>query len=48
MRQNEFGLGAVRIGTVTETNSGLVVARSAFGTTRVVQRPLGEQLPRIC
>ena len=47
-RMGERGRGAVRIGTVTATNPGVVVARSALGTSRVVQRPLGEQLPRIC
>ena len=26
----------------------IVVARTALGATRVVDRPLGEQLPRIC
>jgi hydrogenase expression/formation protein HypE len=26
----------------------MVVVRTAFGTTRVVERELGEQLPRIC
>lgn len=48
MQAHERGRGAVRIGTVTATNPGVVVARSALGTSRVVQRPLGEQLPRIC
>ena len=48
MRAHEYGGGAVRIGTVTAANPGVVVARSPLGTTRVVQRPLGEQLPRIC
>lgn len=48
MHAHEYGRGAVRIGTVTAANPGVVVARSPLGTTRVVQRPLGEQLPRIC
>jgi len=26
----------------------MVVARTPFGTTRIVERELGEQLPRIC
>jgi len=42
------GRGAVVIGTVTEDHPGLVVARTGLGATRVVDRPLGEQLPRIC
>ncbi len=36
------------IGVVTEQHPGLVVARNSFGTRRVIDLPLGEQLPRIC
>jgi hydrogenase expression/formation protein HypE len=42
------GAGAVVIGIVTEEHPGVVVARTALGATRIVDRPLGEQLPRIC
>lgn len=42
------GAGAVVIGIVTAEHPGVVVARTALGTTRIVDRPLGEQLPRIC
>jgi hydrogenase expression/formation protein HypE len=42
------GAGAVAIGVVTAEHPGVVVARTALGTTRIVDRPLGEQLPRIC
>jgi hydrogenase expression/formation protein HypE len=31
-----------------DTHPGMVVARTPFGSTRVVERELGEQLPRIC
>ena len=31
-----------------DSRLGMVVAKTAFGTTRVVERELGEQLPRIC
>ncbi|MEX5632407.1 hydrogenase expression/formation protein HypE [Parafrankia sp. FMc2] len=48
MRAHPAGHEAAIIGTVTADHPGLVVARTAFGTTRVVDRPLGEQLPRIC
>jgi hydrogenase expression/formation protein HypE len=42
------GAGATRIGTVTAEHPGVVVARTGIGGTRVVDLPLGEQLPRIC
>ncbi|MGB9375446.1 MAG: hydrogenase expression/formation protein HypE [Jiangellales bacterium] len=42
------GQGATRIGTVVAEHPGVVVARTGIGGTRVVDLPLGEQLPRIC
>nr|WP_238428691.1 hydrogenase expression/formation protein HypE [Frankia nepalensis] len=48
MRRHPNGRGAALIGTVVAEHPGLVVARTAFGATRVVDLPLGEQLPRIC
>jgi hydrogenase expression/formation protein HypE len=42
------GVGATRIGTVVADHPGVVVARTGIGGTRVVDLPLGEQLPRIC
>jgi hydrogenase expression/formation protein HypE len=42
------GRGAVVIGRVTEDHPGVVVARTSFGARRIVDLPLGEQLPRIC
>jgi hydrogenase expression/formation protein HypE len=48
MRATPEGRDAAVVGRVTEEHPGLVVARTALGTTRVVDRPLGEQLPRIC
>lgn len=48
MRAHEHGREAVVIGTVTADHPGVVVARTSFGTRRVVDLPLGEQLPRIC
>jgi hydrogenase expression/formation protein HypE len=48
MRSRPEGTGAALIGRVVEDHPGMVVARTAFGTTRVVERELGEQLPRIC
>ncbi len=48
MRLRPEGAHAAIIGRVVEEHPGMVVARTAFGTTRVVERELGEQLPRIC
>jgi hydrogenase expression/formation protein HypE len=48
MRHTTAGEGAVVIGAVTGEHPGMVVARTPLGTTRIVDRPLGEQLPRIC
>ena len=48
MHDNEYGRGACVIGRVVEDHPGVVVARTRLGATRVVDLPLGEQLPRIC
>ncbi len=42
------GAGAAVIGRVVADHPGVVAARTPFGATRVVDLPLGEQLPRIC
>ena len=48
MRAHRFGRGACRIGTVVAEHPGVVVTRTALGGTRVLDLPIGEQLPRIC
>ncbi len=48
MQKNEFGKESAIIGEVVEQNSGMVVAKTGIGGTRVVDMQLGEQLPRIC
>jgi len=48
MRAHEHGRSSVVVGEVTGDHPGLVVARTALGGSRVLDRPLGEQLPRIC
>ena len=48
MQAHPLGAGAAIIGECGEDNAGMVVARTALGGTRVVDTPLGEQLPRIC
>ncbi|MFD9378076.1 hydrogenase expression/formation protein HypE [Streptomyces sp. NPDC059999] len=48
MRAHPLGRRAAVIGEAVESHPGLVVARTGLGGTRVVDLPLGEQLPRIC
>jgi hydrogenase expression/formation protein HypE len=48
MRKSQYGKEAVIIGRVVETHPGIVVAKTAIGSSRVVDLPAGELLPRIC
>jgi len=48
MRRNPLGVDARVVGTVTGTGREMVLMRTAFGTTRIVDMLAGEQLPRIC
>ncbi len=48
MRGHSAGAGAAAIGGVTAEHPGVVTIRTALGTNRIIDRPLGEQLPRIC
>ncbi|MCL2850255.1 MAG: hydrogenase expression/formation protein HypE, partial [Micrococcales bacterium] len=48
MQSHRHGTHAAIIGTVVADHPGILVARSPLGAGRVVSRPLGEQLPRIC
>ena len=48
MRAHPHGSAAVMIGTVTAEHPGTVVCQTPLGSSRIVDRPLGEQLPRIC
>ncbi|MEQ1883785.1 MAG: hydrogenase expression/formation protein HypE [Bryobacteraceae bacterium] len=48
MNAHPLGADAQLIGTVTGKHPGLVTARTAFGTTRIVDMLSGDQLPRIC
>ncbi|SEL21407.1 hydrogenase expression/formation protein HypE [Streptacidiphilus jiangxiensis] len=48
LRSHPLGAQAAVIGTCTDQHPGMVVARTGLGGTRVVDLPLGEQLPRIC
>ncbi|MFI5756958.1 hydrogenase expression/formation protein HypE [Streptomyces sp. NPDC051569] len=48
MRAHPHGRESVVIGSCTADHPGMVVANTGLGGTRVVDVPLGEQLPRIC
>jgi hydrogenase expression/formation protein HypE len=48
MQAHPLGRGAAVIGECVADHPGMVVATTTFGGTRVVDTPLGEQLPRIC
>ena len=48
LRSFDPGRDAVIIGSVVNDHPGMVVMRTAFGSRRIIDLPLGEQLPRIC
>lgn len=48
MRAHPLGEGASLMGRVTDDRTGLVSLKSLVGTSRVIDRLSGEQLPRIC
>ena len=48
LRAHPLGRGAAEIGEVKETRDGICEIRTAAGGTRLVQKPYGEELPRIC
>lgn len=48
MRAHRLGLGAVEIGRVREESDGLCELRTSVGGRRLIQKPYGEELPRIC
>jgi hydrogenase expression/formation protein HypE len=48
LREDENGLQAAMIGEIVATHPKQVVLHSSIGGKRVVNMPLGEQLPRIC
>lgn len=47
-RENELGKNAAIIGSVVDKKPGLIEMKTRAGGKRVVQRPYGEELPRIC
>jgi len=48
MRQNQYGTEATIIGEVVNEHPGKVVMKTRLGSSRIVDMPVGELLPRIC
>jgi len=48
MRQNQYGTEAIIIGEVVNEHPGQVVMKTRLGSSRIVDMPVGELLPRIC
>lgn len=48
MRAHPLGARSAVIGECVVDHPGMVVCRTPFGGTRVIDLPMGEQLPRIC
>ncbi len=48
MRHAPYGEDAAVIGTVEESSPGKAYVHTAFGSTRIMDMLVGEQLPRIC
>jgi len=44
----DLGRDAVIIGSVVDDHPDMVVMRTLYGSRRIIDLPLGEQLPRIC
>ncbi len=48
MRSHNSGADACVVGAVTAEHPGLVLVRTGFGGTRILDTPVGDPLPRIC
>ncbi len=48
MKKNKYGKEAAIIGEITKEPKGRVLVKTPFGTTRILDMLVGEQLPRIC
>lgn len=48
LRNSAYGTNATRIGVVLNQEPGLVRLKTAYGTSRILDRLSGEILPRIC
>lgn len=48
LRGHPLGAGAAIIGTVKDGPPGMVLVKTQFGGTRIVDMLVGDPLPRIC
>ena len=48
MKGHPLGKKAVILGEVVDDHPGMVTMQSLLGTKRIIDMPIGEQLPRIC
>jgi hydrogenase expression/formation protein HypE len=48
LRRHRLGAEAVLIGDIRDQPEGIVVLRTSFGGTRIVDMLVGDPLPRIC
>jgi len=48
MKNHPLGKDAVIIGEVVSNHPGMVTMKTGLGANRIVDMPIGEQLPRIC
>ena len=48
MQQNRYGTGAAIIGEIVSDHPGRVIMKTRLGSSRIVDMPVGELLPRIC
>jgi hydrogenase expression/formation protein HypE len=48
LRSQPLGAGATRVGEIAPEPEGIVVLRTTFGGTRIVDMLVGDPLPRIC
>ncbi|MEQ8192455.1 MAG: hydrogenase expression/formation protein HypE, partial [Candidatus Eremiobacterota bacterium] len=48
MKENKYGKNSVIIGEVVNKHKGRVIVKTPVGGSRILERPYGENLPRIC
>lgn len=48
LQMHSLGREAAQIGSVVAEHAGMLIARTVFGSNRVIPTQIGEQLPRIC
>lgn len=48
MRKHDYGAGSSIIGEIRKEFAGRVILKTAAGGSRIVDMPVGDQLPRIC